>query len=373
MVPSKRAGTHQGCLVSLPSCEVWLGDRDTGTQLDDVQSVNFSVGRAKLTDNYRAGTGVITGRNPGSLPTINIGDDILIFAIAEDTYAVEYLFTVADIRFDYGINSEQDTWTITIENVLARLGRTNIDISWPAGTLVSTAISDVGVAAGLIINAYTTTHALSAQNLTNVNALQVLQTLANTDQGLFQVTLNRLIYYPNRRVAVASGDRLTCSDTATGAEAKYDKLVFAGVADTFVEQVIASGDGLNDAVAGSGPFNFQYSTYQETQSELQSNAEYMLGALSVQTSKPTQVSININANSTTAKAAIQGLFQRDNVQRIDLEVRGSTYQTVVLGWQFSAVPGSMRYTMDLASTDFFAFLILDDATFGRLDFNKLGF
>lgn len=359
--------------MSLPYCEVWLGARTTGTQLNNVQSVNFSMGRAKITDNYRSGNGIITGMYPGNLPTINIGDTITIVAFVDSINFAEYVFTVADIRFDYGIDPDSDVWTLTIEDLLALFGRRYIDVSWPANTTVSQAIDDVGTATGNQVYVYTASHDASAQTLTNVNALQVLQTLANTDQGFFQVLQNELVYYPSSLVAVPVAQRLICSDTATGSEAKYDKLVFSGLAENFVEQVIASGPGLTDAVAGDGPFNYQFSTYQESQAELQSNAEYTLGALSVQTLKPSQISVNINANSSSARDAVQSLFNRDAIWRIDIKFRGTTYNTVVLGWQFSAVPGSMRYTMNLASTEFFSFLILDDATFGTLDYNKLGF
>lgn len=359
--------------MSLPYCEVWLGDRTTGTQLDDVQTVDFAMGRAKITDSYRSGNGSITGRNPNSLPTIDIGDTITVLAVVDTLKFSEYIFTVADIRFDYGISSEQDLWTITVEDVVALFGRSNIDVTWAANSRVDEAIEDVGTATGKLVYVYQTTHNASAQTLTNVNALQVLQTLANTDQGFFQVLQNELIYYPSRLLSVPAAERLVCSDSPTTGEAKFDRLVFSGLADNYVQQVIASGDGLTDAVAGSGAFNYQYSTYQETQSELQSNADYVLGALSVQTLKPTQISVNINANDTAAREAVQALFNRDAIWRIDIEFRGSTYQTVVLGWQLSSRPGSMRYTMNVVSTEFFAFLILDDLLFGQLDNNKLGF
>ena len=359
--------------MSLPYCEVWLGDRTTGTQLNDVQTVEFGMGRTRITDTYRAGGGQITGRDPDSLPTINIGDLITIYAVVETPYASEYLFTVNDIQFDYGFTTTQDVWTISIEDVIGLFGRTNVDVTWPANTRVDEAIEDVGFAASKQVFVYQATHDASTQTLTNANALQVLQTLANTDQGFFQVLQNELIYYPSRLVSVPVGDRLTCSDTATGSEVKFDKLVFSGLADNYVQQVIASGAGLTDAVAGSGTFNYQFSTYQESQNELQDNADYVLGALSVQTLKPTLISVNVNANTTSARAALQALFNRDGIWRVDIEFRGSTYETVVLGWRFSSVPGSMRYTMNLASTEFFAFIRLDDATFGQLDYNKLGF
>lgn len=357
--------------MGLPYCEVWLGEHLLGTELDNIQSVNFSQGRNKITDNYRSGNGTITGKFPNLLPTIAIGDTITVLAFYDGSIATEYVFTVADFRINYGIVPNEDIWSIDVEDCIALFGRQNIDVSWVANDDVAFVMNDVGIAAGSVVSAITTGKFVSAQTLTNVNALDVLQSLANTAQGLFQVLKNRLIYYPQGRFEVVT--RLNCSDTPTGSDISFDRLIFAGLADNYVQQVIATAPGLSDAVVGSGVSNYQYATFQNSQSELTNNATYVLSALSDQIAKPTQISINVNSLSTNAIIILNTVFSQDAIRRADIEFRGSTYKTLVLGFQFSSVPGQMRYTLNLASLDFFPTFILDSATFGVLDQNKLGF
>jgi hypothetical protein len=53
--------------------------------------------------------------------------------------------------------------------------------------------------------------------------------------------------------------------------------------------------------------------------------------------------------------------------------RGTTYQCIVEGVTMSASPASSSFTFHLSGADLNAYLILNNAVFGRLDFNKLGY
>jgi hypothetical protein len=59
--------------------------------------------------------------------------------------------------------------------------------------------------------------------------------------------------------------------------------------------------------------------------------------------------------------------------QVSVAFRGTTYQCIIEGAAFSAVPGEARYTYYVSPADQNAYLILNNATFGKLDFNRLGY
>ena len=50
----------------------------TTTQLDSVQTLNITQGRANLSDSYRSAVMTLSGRNPDDLPNIKVGDQIKV-------------------------------------------------------------------------------------------------------------------------------------------------------------------------------------------------------------------------------------------------------------------------------------------------------
>jgi hypothetical protein len=53
--------------------------------------------------------------------------------------------------------------------------------------------------------------------------------------------------------------------------------------------------------------------------------------------------------------------------------RGQTYVCIVEGGALSATPERVGLTLYVSGADLNAYLILDNATFGKLDSNRLGF
>jgi hypothetical protein len=59
--------------------------------------------------------------------------------------------------------------------------------------------------------------------------------------------------------------------------------------------------------------------------------------------------------------------------KVSVVFRGTTFNCVVEGVSMTATPESSRYTYYLSGADMNAYLLLDNAVFGKLDFNKLGY
>jgi len=53
--------------------------------------------------------------------------------------------------------------------------------------------------------------------------------------------------------------------------------------------------------------------------------------------------------------------------------RGTTFTCIIEGVSMQATPASSRYTYYLSGADLNAYLILNNAVFGKLDSNKLGY
>jgi hypothetical protein len=70
---------------------------------------------------------------------------------------------------------------------------------------------------------------------------------------------------------------------------------------------------------------------------------------------------------------VNGEFGKTVGRQVSVAFRGTTYQCIVEGVTMSASPASSSFTFHLSGADLNAYLILDNAVFGRLDFNKLGY
>ena len=58
---------------------------------------------------------------------------------------------------------------------------------------------------------------------------------------------------------------------------------------------------------------------------------------------------------------------------VTLTLRSQTYTANVIGFTVSSTPEQTRVTFQLAGTEQYAYLVLDDTVYGTLDYNRLGF
>ena len=59
--------------------------------------------------------------------------------------------------------------------------------------------------------------------------------------------------------------------------------------------------------------------------------------------------------------------------RVNVTFRGTTVTCIIEGVSLSATPEGARWTFDVSGADLNNYLVLDDAVFGKLDSNKLGY
>jgi hypothetical protein len=336
------------------------------TTISNVQTCTLTKGRIKISDDLRPGTATVTGRRPDLLPSLEIGDLITVELDVPSLgpYAVEFDYRVADLKIDYGIISSLDTWTLDLEDAFAYLGRAVVTRTWTSGTAVSTVASnicsDVGIT--LVVDA-TSKSTASAQTVTDGSALDVFQTLVNTEQALVQSQGAEIFWYSRGWQSTITYWELN----DTGGQ-PYDALTFGGLADNYADKVVVYPRGSSAVATGTGIFSYNLDSYSFDSGQAQQLGLYVKGVFDVQTSTPLTVSVLLNTQTNgNALAAL-------NVgSGIKLVFRGTTYYALVEGFTVTSDPENTRITYNLSSTDFYSFLTLDDLVLGKLDNNKLGF
>lgn len=357
----------------------WTAFKDTGSsliQLNNIQQVNVNIGRRQITDLYTAGTASIQGRDPNSLPSLLIGD--LVRIRMNYTYpgqpagadpSVQYDFRVADLQIEYGIVPDMDTWLLDLEDAFAYLGRASLPTTTIAsGTSTATAAFNIASAAGLtmaIIPGTTTT--TSAQTVTGQNAMDVFQTLANTEAAWVTAGGNELTWYP-RNVWQDALTYFTFSDNGNAID--YNEFQVASLADNYAEQVVVRPRGSSDVIVGTGIFSYNLDSYSFDTGEASNLASFWQASLDVDDTTPRQVSILLNGNNKDAAAAMSPA-----PIALVVEFRTGVYSStvnVVTGMQIFGSLESTRATFFLSSIAFIDFLLLDSTVYGFLDTNKLG-
>lgn len=337
----------------------------TSTVLSNVTSHSIRSGKSNLLDSLQPTTAQINGRNPAGLPTIKVGDIVEI-----TSSGIGFGGFVANFQVYYGKDPDEDTWTISLEDAVAYLGRATITVSWSAGVTTRSAAIDVANAAGVSFSGSindTSKSTVSAQSLTNVNALEVYRTLVTTEQARviagysgFTPTLNFL----GRNVLTTGGRFNDGSSTAlVNTDWRYESLDFAALADNYAQKVIVEPAGLAAQTAGTGERVYTLQTYDETTAQAAQLAQYVDTILSGQTAGPERVAVIMEAQ-------VNPTFPSDVTTVL---LRSNTYTANVLGRDVQADPTATRVAWSLAPGATTNWLVLDNATLGTLDNNRLGF
>lgn len=362
----------------------WFVDYGTTpTTLSDVQEIVIQRGRTQIQDPFKPATALIRGRNLASLPNVKVGDKIKIRAKLDPINAVMFAGFIADVQKTYGELSSMDTWEIACEDSMAKLGRSvmSSSVSW-----ASNAETDVAVAAVIADTIPFSTlqifppssgsiSYLSAQNVGGQNGLQVMNQILATEQGyLFTDNWDSfgLRTRSNYAGLAYKGDFTDNSLTATYSTAKFTDVVFRSYADSYFTSVEVEPEGLAAQKAGTS-FDRVYSmkSYDVSTTQAGNLAAYVKATLDVNEAAPSVISTTseIQTNDVallSARDACQGY-------RVGLILRNQRYEVFIEGSTVTATPEQTRFTFNVVSAAALNFFILDSATFGVLDTNKLGF
>jgi len=344
-----------------------------GQVVPNVQSMNISVGRQSVQDPFRASTISVTGRDLSTFVKPIIGWQIYVYCNS----TLIYDGRVADCSIEYGIVASEDSWTVQGEDALADAGRAITTVTWAASTATYTAAFNSCAATSVDIvalNAVASSSLCSPQAFVRTNLLSILQTLAITEQARLVGVGLTTIGWIGRAGATGVGYLYDFTDGTVATSqptANYNAVTFASFADNFANKVVISPSGLAQATSGSGNFVREFGSYDISDTQATNLAGYVRNTLSVSSTVPSSVSFLSEAESSAT--AITGLAYSNLGASLGVILRGTKYNCIMEGFTVSVTPEYARGTAYLSSAEAYSFLTLNDAVYGTLDNNKLGF
>jgi hypothetical protein len=362
-------------------------DNLTWTTLSNVQDININIGRQAMLDQYSASTASLTIRYPSGYasPIADMVSGTLIRIQSPNTvdpYYSAYFGKIKDVNVTYGIPyvgsvGNADYLNVTIEGFFAAASRMQGN--------------SYAMAAGL---AYTQGLAMFTETNINISFPNTVQMGAATISSTWGDWVNSVLVTINGRLIDCQGvegitvrgpfNQTSCtvnfSDVANNATNQvYDQVTFGSLSDNFYTQVtVDPADFAAQTVTKSGAVDplrtYLVNSLSASASQALDQANFLLSQYQTQKFALTSVSCLAEAQ-TSFKLDKMGLSQLGEIigSRVSVTFRGTVYQSVVEGITVTATPESSRYTYYLSGADLNNYLILDDAVFGRLDFNKLGY
>jgi hypothetical protein len=340
------------------------------SNLSNIQTVTMTSGRRVLTDLYSAGGATISGRRPDLQPTINVGDTLYMTLWNPNespTGQFNITMRVRDYQVTYGTVAAMDTWTLYLEDAFAIAGRGRVSRTFSVNTSTSVAFEDVCDDLGIThsLAGFASFKKMSATTVTDENGLAVLQKIVNTEQGLFYATGDALTFYSrnwqSNTTFYAFGD-------AGGANTAYQQVQFLSMADNYATYVLITIDGGTPTVTGTGVYSYNLDSYALDATEAGYIGQYVEGALSATEAVPNTLSVMLNTE--TSGRTLNALTENSAVT---LTLRGQTYTANIIGWTISSTPEQTRVTFQLAGTEQYNYLVLNNSVYGTLDNNRLGF
>ena len=355
--------------------------------------LNANIGRRQITDSWNASTASFTFRYPTGFlsPYTDLQVDVPIrFFTPNNTTAAGWTGFIRDVTASWGKPyvsgvGEADYLTVEAEGALARWGRIIGDGFVPSVNTANGQLTEIVNHYGLSWNGNLTGEPVTAEGTTS-SLLDWFQKFLNTTQGR---PLDGMSVYldpeeqPNVWVISNATNLFTTvnfSDSANNSTNNiYNVFDFDSLADNFVTQVIVTSPDYADQTAevGSAPFrSLTVDTYADSASQAADIASYLLATSQGQVIAPSQVSAVSSGQSDCRLDTLNTsnpfyIFARLPTYFTKITFRGVTYVARIEGATLSALPDQTRVTYYLSPAEANPWLILDSATNGLLDTNKL--
>jgi hypothetical protein len=246
-----------------------------------------------------------------------------------------------------------------------------------ASTIITTAASSItqNIVAGL--------STAVAQTYTG-NALEALNTLAITEVGRLvefsQGTLEGLMYIGRSGFNPFQPAALTFSDS-NASFAQYENIDFRSTAENYYTRVtinpLTVASQTNNS--GSAPyFKLELSTYDYNTTQANSLSQYYLNKFNSTDATVTGFASAYSQQTTVGQqSAFKNAIEFGNLigSNATVQFRGTNYNVIIEGLTITADinSGNTNAEWYCSAQDLNNYLILDNTTFGKLDFNKLGF
>lgn len=342
----------------------------------NVQAVNFNYGRTQPTDDFPAGQLTLSGILPASLPTALTQTKSLVrvqMLNNAGTLKLTRYFYARSLTRTYGTQPNLDTWNFTAVGSLALLGEQQLtsDYTLTAGATTTNSIQNLLSFYSISSSAQTGLSFVSGTTFpTGTYANDVVQQLIRTEQGRLTDSISTSVEVTNRSGVVTATTYTYFNDGTVSAPSvtPYMSVEFLNDGAYLANTVIVEPEGLADQVVGSTKPVLNFDTLDQTTAQAGNLAQYIKNTLDLNTVRPSTVTFNADAqtNETFLAALTPGT-------QVRIDLRGVSYSCVVEGVSVVANPSTTEVSLNVSSATAYQFLRLDDAVFGTLDSNRLGF
>jgi hypothetical protein len=365
----------------------------TFTTLPDVQQISISNGRRRQIDDYGVDQLTVESLFPTDWTvTPKLGDNIIAWVYTTaypsyPTYNYWKMFQgrITNVDIKYGLVTNQDSVTITAEGLQAELGRTQINGYAVGSASTGLQVFDIADSVGLYVGNAGGSSTGSAQTYTG-NLKAFVDTEVRTEQGRLRSTptaptaldmgtlafvgRGSLLYGPTPTPEWSDGT--LASDTGY----KYQQVKFKSSAEDYYNWVTVEPLGLTSQTSTSLTtpiFSYVAQTYDVSTSQALSLAQYIRFKYDTTNSTPRELGFTISQQTTADAVWMLNLISNFLGLEVNIILRGVRYFCVIEGVTITASPDDTRILFSVSSNETNDYLILDNAVYGRLDNNRLGF
>ena len=365
----------------------------TFTTLPDVQQISISNGRRRQIDDYGVDQLTVESLFPTDWTTTpKLGDNIIAWVYTTaypsyPTYNYWKMFQgrITNVDIKYGMVTNQDSVTITAEGLQADLGRAQINGYSVISAKTDVQVFDIADSVGVYVGPTSGMSTGSAQTYTG-NLKAFVDTAVRTEQGRLRSTptaptaldMGTLAFVG--RGALLYGPAVTpeWSDgtLASVTEYKYQQVKFRSASEDFYNSVTVQPLGLASQTSTSGTapvFSYVADSYDVSTSQALSLAQYIRFKYDTTNSTPRELGFTISQQTTSDAVEMLNWVSNFLGLEVDIVLRGVRYFCVVEGVTITASPDDTRILFSVSSNETNDYLILDNAVYGRLDNNRLGF
>ena len=361
------------------------------TSLTNVQNIQLTIGRQQQLDQIKASTGVVTLRYPtgyaSPIAALVTGTYIRVRNNTNPASPYDLWYgRINDVVAQYGIPyaggvGPSDYLEISLEGAFASFGRAQGNNYVMAAGTIQSQVANATAQTGLNLSYIETgvANTLGGTTVSGTWADWVARVCQSTNSRLWDgiALFGAIVTSPFYGIA----SNYAFSDVANNATNQvYNQINFDSIANNYYTQVTVSPEGFGSAtVTAAGavaPFRaYQTNTVNASTGQATDYANYLLnnysnpqlGIASITCSGEAQNSFGLD------KVGFNNEFFRSPGTRVAVTFRGTVYQCLIEGVTMSATPAGCSFTFYFSDADLNAYLLLNDAVFGKLNENKLGY
>lgn len=366
----------------------------------DVQSISINRGRSRDTDSFFAGSCSVRLLNnarkyentntsspyyPGIEPLITLHVDAT--TNGGSTYEDLYVGFVTDINLTYPDRNNSFADFVANDGFMKIANTQLIDASFSStdsGTLIGNVLDNANVKFGAGRSIETGISTMQSLSGISENTLSVLQNIERSENGLLFMAKNGQLTFKSRHTTFPSTPDATFSDD--GSDVPYLRVDYinddneiyniislerlTGTTQT-VQDVASQGKYLIRTLSRSGLYN-------NSDSDVLDAANFLLGKYSSALIRFDNLIVDLTEATTSNQNTILAREVGDVIQ-VELTPPGSgspaqiTSLEVIDSISYNITPDIFSCSYKLSNADVQAFLRLDNALFGQLDDDKLGY